>query len=49
MATATIAGQEVDLNDEVLIRRLRELTAADFAEGLASAVADAKNRPQEAL
>ena len=46
---ALLSAEEVDLNDEALIRRLRELTAADFAEGLASAVADAKNRPQEAL
>ena len=44
-----LSAEEVDLNDEALIRRLRELTAADFAEGLASAVADAKNRPQEVL
>lgn len=41
---ALLAADEFDPNDDALSRRLRELTATDFAEGLAGAVADAKQR-----
>ena len=41
---ALLAADEFDPNDDALSRRLRELTATDFAEGLSGAVADAKQR-----
>jgi hypothetical protein len=41
---ALLAADDFDPNDDTLLRRLRELTATDFAEGLALAVADAKQR-----
>jgi len=41
---ALLAADDFDPTDEALLRRLRELTATDFAEGLALAVADAKQR-----
>ena len=39
-----LAADDFDPADDALLRRLRELTATDFAEGLAGGVADAKQR-----
>ncbi|MDQ1249742.1 MAG: hypothetical protein QG597_4118 [Actinomycetota bacterium] len=42
---ALLAADAFDPTDEQMMRRLRELTATDFAEGLSLAVADARERP----
>jgi|KBSMisStandDraft_5_1062788.scaffolds.fasta_scaffold630566_2 hypothetical protein len=44
---APLAADQFDASDETLIRRFRELTADDFAEGLAVAVAEAERNRDE--